>query len=106
MEWISTAERIPESGKIVLAFHKNINGFPRRIRASYIKAMTKIADPECSDMDCDYDEAEDAFYWPDGWYEQMEHWDEYTAVILAEDIKVTHWMPLPDPPAGGQSDEI
>lgn len=104
-EWVSTADRLPESGQIVLAYHLNQLGKPRRIRAAYIKAMTREASPE-SDLDCDYDEATDTFYWPEGWYEQMEHWEEYTAVILAEDIKVTHWMPLPDPPAGGQSDEI
>lgn len=96
-EWISTADQMPESGQIVLAFHLSQLDKPRRIRAAYIKKMTQEASPE-SDLDCDYDEATDTFYWPEGWYEQMEHWEEYTAVILAEDIQVTHWMPLPDPP--------
>lgn len=102
MEWISTAERMPESGQIVLAFHLNSHGLPRRIRAEYVQAMTREAgasgDIDC-DLDCDYDEATDTFYWPGGWYEHIEHWDEYACFRVPDSIKVTHWMPLPEPPA-------
>lgn len=49
------------------------------------------------DMDLDYDEDQDAYRIPEGWVEEsLEEHDEWNCVVLS--YKVTHWMPLPEPP--------
>jgi hypothetical protein len=44
----------------------------------------------------DYDEDEDEYYWPEGWYELIDNWEDYSAVRIHYDV--THWTPLPDGP--------
>ncbi len=49
------------------------------------------------DMALIYDESEDEYYVPEGWFERIENWDDYTDIAVGDYI-VTHWMPLPEPP--------
>lgn len=93
--WIACDERMPDSGVTVLACYQNQNGKWRRIRASWVAAKTQPSDSE-SDFG-EYDEASDCYYDPEGWYEQIDNWPEYTACTVDEG-RVTHWMPLPPPP--------
>ena len=49
---------------------------------------------------CYYDKHEEktfTYYIPQGWYEAIANWDEYSTVHINEGI-VTHWMPLPEAP--------
>ena len=45
----------------------------------------------------EYDEATDCCYTPEGWYEKIDNWGDYSSVAVVEG-EVTHWMPLPAPP--------
>jgi hypothetical protein len=98
MKWISVNDRLPDKGAEVLAFYKNSNGKKRRIRAVYIRKFEEEEDYE-SEMDCDYNEELDCYYLPEGWYECIDNWSEYTSIYVHEG-EVTHWMPLPAPPEG------
>lgn len=98
-KWISVEGRLPESGTHVLvccrvkwlggggysyvcdAFHSD----PKTITCSYN-----------DDIDMEYDEEKDEYYFPEGWWEVIKNWDEYSCVAIAD--FVTHWMPLPEPP--------
>lgn len=93
--WMSVKERLPESGKFVLAhfIRKNQAGeYPTTIRAFYAAPR----DIEQSDDDDfgEYDEFSDKYFLPEGWYECNE--EEEVHYFVHENI--THWMPLPEPP--------
>jgi hypothetical protein len=96
--WIACAERMPASGQKVLAGYRNRNGMHRTIMAEWIAAKSKEGDEEHGDLDLIYDDAADCYYWPEGWYEVMDNWPEYSHLVVSEG-DVTYWMPLPAPPA-------
>jgi Protein of unknown function (DUF551) len=93
--WISVGERLPKSGQTVLACYTNAAGMVRRIRAEWVAAKTIESDAE-SEIG-EYDEATDAYYDPEGWYEKIDNWGEYSSVAVVEGA-ITHWMPLPAAP--------
>lgn len=98
-KWISVEERLPDGGVHVLAccrarwlagsgnlyvcdaFHSS----PKTIVCSYD-----------DDIDSEYDEETDEYYFPEGWWEVIKNWDDYSCVAIED--TVTHWMPLPEPP--------
>lgn len=93
--WVQVAERLPDSGKTVLACYRNGAGRLRRIRAVWIAAKSCEA---CPDSEIgEYDDASDTYYEPEGWYEKIDNWEDYTSVAVYQGT-VTHWMPLPAPP--------
>ena len=103
--WISVKDRLPESGEHILACCEmdSIYGGKKRyvcdaFHAEY-KSIEAIGD---CDLDCDYDEETDEYYFPEGWYEVIKNWDEYSCILM--DDTVTHWMPLPDPPEEVEKD--
>ena len=99
-EWISVTERLPDSGKHVLAYYTNSFSKGRRIRAEYIAPKSREVDWECADTDTqcvEHDEESDSFYLTEGWYELMDNWDEYSSIAVVEGV-VSHWMPLPKGP--------
>jgi Protein of unknown function (DUF551) len=93
--WIPVSERLPASGVTVLACYDNRSGRLRRIRASWVAAKSCESSPE-SEIG-EYDEETDCYYDPEGWYEKIDNWGDFTAVAVCEG-EVTHWMPLPAPP--------
>lgn len=97
-EWIPVSERLPDSGVVVLACYRNGLGNLRRIRANWLAAKT--AESSSDSEIGEYDEETDCFYDPEGWYERIDNWCDYTAVAVCEG-DVTHWMPLPPPPVIG-----
>lgn len=96
--WVSVADRLPESGKTVLATYQNRLGKLRRIRAQYIGPKTREHYTDYDELDGEYDETTDTYYWAAGWYECIDNWDDYSHVSVSEG-NVTHWMPMPDAPA-------
>lgn len=95
LRWVPVAECLPARSRTVLACYLNRAGMLRRIRAHWISAKTVEA---CTDDECsEYDDATDTYWTPEGWYEQIDNWGDYSAVAVCEG-EVTHWMPLPDPP--------
>lgn len=93
-DWIKTADKMPASGVTVLAYYKNQCANGLVIRANWVSEKIQESRPD-SDLG-DYDEATDTYYDPEGWYEEISNWDEYTSVYVYENI--THWMPMPDAP--------
>lgn len=94
--WTPVNEAMPEYGKKVLASYVNSCGKERIIVGSYVGKLQEEAGVD--DDWFEYDEATDNYYLPEGWYEQQENWGEYSSIFVNEGA-VTHWMPLPKPPA-------
>ena len=94
---IHVSERLPECGKKVIAFYTNEWGRKRTIMAYHADKNAIEASDE--DEFYEYNEQDDKYYLPEGWYENNE-FDEVDYFISAD---ITHWMPLPLHPgkAGG-----
>lgn len=105
---IPVKKQLPESSVPVLAWfepeHRNKYSRSGWVRAMYVARYSyeETAIDLC-DIDCDYDEATDTYYIPEGWYELIENWDEYSFVALNAFTVITHWLPLPASPSGAES---
>ena len=94
--WIPVTTQLPESEKRVIAAYKNALGNWRIICAFYALEKTLI-DDGAEVEDSVYDEENDCFYWPAGWYEVIDNWDNYSSISIYQGT-VSHWMPLPEAP--------
>jgi hypothetical protein len=99
-EWISVDERLPESGVLCLMCCdvKRYDGTHRQyicdgFHAERFKEKCYFTDGECA---TEYNEETDEYYLEEGWYEEINNWDEYSSIAIND--TVTHWMPLPEPP--------
>lgn len=98
-EWVSVEEGLPDAEKEVRLFCINPNGYSYQCQGFYVPPGMRRDDSDYSwDWECcdQYDEASDDYFVNPGWYESSHNWDEYSAFGIAD--KVTHWMPLPEPP--------
>lgn len=103
-EWISVKDGPPENEKDVLICVKRRHYCePGKYILLVVKAFYTdgkhntehtgyVWDVEYLDME--YDEENDAYLIPEGWWESVDYGEECAAV---SDF-VTHWMPLPEPP--------
>lgn len=96
--WISVEERLPEAGEPVLVYLENSHGKGRRLRAQYSDGKSLEADD--ADDSGVYDEEQDKYFVPEGWYETNEHEEVHWKV----DDPVTHWQPLPAAPRKESAD--
>ena len=95
--WINVNDRLPEDEKNVLVCCKNDYGRRYVCEAYHVNHHSVEANIYWNeDADWDYDEEEDKFYVPEGWYEVIHNWDEYGSVGIYG--TVTHWMYLPELP--------
>jgi hypothetical protein len=97
IESVPVSERLPEPGKKVLAYYLNALGKRRTIIAEWVPATWREDSPAGESDDGEYDEETDKFYWPEGWYEQIENWADFAAIAVREG-EITHWQPLPPGP--------
>ena len=97
LEWVSVKDALPDSGVVVLVAGKNDLGKWRRIRAIYAERFTIEQEADCEYIG-EYNEDKDEYYLEEGWWEQIEFWEEYSGCRITDGF-VTHWMPLPFPPA-------
>lgn len=102
-EWISVSERMPD--KACLVFYTNKLGNPRIVKAKYTPRFTDEAHGDCTDEWCEYSEEHDEYFYPEGWYECIDNWDDY-AFVTINDATVTHWMPLPEYPTKSTGEDV
>lgn len=98
-KWIPVGLRMPESGTHVLVCcrFKYVGGRGGMYVCDAFHTDPKTIPCDYSDdIDADYDEETDEFYFPEGWWEVIKNRDDYSAVVIYD--TVTHWMPLPEPP--------
>lgn len=80
--------------RTVLIFYKNECDKDRTIKAKYVGKHTV---EHCGDDALDFDEDEFGnIWWPEGWYEEIDNWDDYASAFVNH--SPTHWMPLPKAP--------
>ena len=93
--WIPVTERLPESGVHVLLACKTWGGNKYVCDGFHTEKFSQPTE-FYEDIDADYSEETDEYYFPEGWWEVIKNWDDYSCVAIED--TVTHWMPLPDPP--------
>ena len=102
--WISAKDKLPENEQDVIICAKRRNySDPNRFIRIVAKAFHtdgkhntdhSAYDWESDYLDMRYDEENDAYLIPEGWWESV----EYGEVSNAVSDFVTHWMPMPEPP--------
>ena len=90
-------ERLPRPSVKVLAHYFNGLGKERTICAIWVPAKTR-SDSYGDDDFTEYDEESDTFYWPEGWYETIENWDDL-GYVKVDEGEVIYWQPIPKLPA-------
>lgn len=94
---IPVSERLPEPNTKVLAHYFNDLRNGRTICAIWVPAKSR-SNADGDDDFMEYDEEDDKFYWPEGWYEVIENLDELGWLQVYEG-EVAYWQPLPKWPA-------
>ena len=94
-KWIPVTERLPESGVHVLLACKTWGGNKYVCDGFHTEKFSQPTE-FYEDIDADYSEETDEYYFPEGWWEVIKNWDDYSCVAIED--TVTHWMPLPQPP--------
>lgn len=98
-EPVPVSERLPEPSTKVLAHYFNALGNGRTICAIWVPAKSRSDEGDLDRDDfLEYDEEGDKYYWPEGWYEAIENWEELGWVKVYEG-EVVYWQPLPKWPA-------
>ena len=97
--WIPVTERLPENDVHVLLSCKC--GAGAYVCDGFHTEKYSVPMPFYEDIDADYDEETDEYYFPEGWWESIKNWDDYSCVAIEDTI--THWMPLPQPPKDGET---
>ena len=98
--WVCVEDRLPETEEEVRLFCVTPSGYEYQCQGFYVPPGTYRDDSGYSwDWECceEYDEERDDYLVNPGWYESIHNWDEYSACGISD--RVTHWMPLPKPPA-------
>lgn len=93
--WISVEEELPKTGSRVIVMFKNRLGNKRTSLAEYVAKRTILHEDfiseEWEDFH-DYDEVNDIYYAPEGWYEY--NFEAETSMYMS--MEITHWMPIPE----------
>jgi hypothetical protein len=90
-KWIPVTERLPENGAHVFLSCKC--GAGAYVCDGFHTEKYSTPTQFYEDIDADYDEETDEYYFPEGWWEVIKNWDDYSCVAIED--TVTHWMPLP-----------
>ena len=97
IEWVDVNDKLPENEKYVLVCCKSRFSRPYICIGYHINRHSVEGNIYWNeDLEWDYDEDEDKNYVPEGWYEAVRNWDEYSSVVISDDV--THWAELPELP--------
>lgn len=100
MQWIAVSARLPENKVGKYGITEPTVVLCTDGKGWYKAYYVKYHEINCEDMlyegDADYDEATDSHYWSEGWYECSSENEDTDWALGAV---ITHWMPLPKPPA-------
>ena len=96
-------ETAPKNGTHILLYYKNECNKERRIIGKYVAKFTE----ESTEEFAEYSEEKDEYYTPEGWYEVIDNWDDYSHVAVH--CAPVKWMPIPSidaiaPPTFTQED--
>ena len=98
MEWINVKDRLPEAGRRVILFQQVSE--VRKVPVFGFYAPKRAVEYKGGDqwgLDADYVEADDKYYIPEGFYEQIENWDDIAFIAISKN-DVTHWAYMPNLP--------
>jgi hypothetical protein len=99
--WIDAGTPPDESRQVLASVFVKGRDNSRRymVSAIFIRAKSWLADCDFPEDWCDYDEAKDDWYLPEGWY--LYQPIEESAMMLLISGAVTHWRELPQGPEVG-----
>lgn len=92
-KWTPVSEGKPKSGKHVFVTCEFGSG--EYVCDAFWADKFSVECSMESDIDPDYDEETDAFYFPEGWWEIVKNWGDYSYIAIYD--RVTAWMPKPKP---------
>lgn len=99
-QWISVEDGLPEAEIEVLVLVES-NQMQEKVITTAMHEDGKTSNDDSMwgwyDLDFDYDEENDKYLIPEGWWEYR-HYNQNDADNNEIDDIVTHWMPLPEPP--------
>ncbi len=94
LSWIDVDDFKPPIMRYLLVLQKTDSGKSIPVIARYVPKFTE----ELSGIDdedfAEYNENDDTYYIPEGWYEQQLNWDYYSDIYIHD--RITHWMLLPE----------
>lgn len=95
-KWISVDDKLPQNLQRVLVATETDEGEQKITVAQYVAPRSVLSRDyiEYDWMLSEYDEELDEYFAPSGFYEN----NYYSLENYYIDDKVTHWMPLPNPP--------
>ena len=93
--WIPCAKQPPTSGKHVLLTCEIRPRGTRYVCDGFYAEKLSISGGYDCDPGCDYDEDKDEYFIPEGYYEIVKNWDDYSSIVIND--FVVAWQPLPDP---------
>ena len=94
LEWTpcNKKENLPESGKHVLLSCKTDYGTEYVCDGFYASKFSIECGVDC-EIDSDYNEENDEFFLPEGYYEVIKNWGDYSSIVIND--AVLAWQPLP-----------
>lgn len=97
-QWVPVSERLPPPNQTVLVHYTNAAGKWRTVCGFHCGEKERDCDYYGNfEEGADWSEDGEVCYWPAGWYEELDNWEDYSAVAICYG-EPTHWMPLPEPP--------
>ena len=94
MSWIKITDQMPPSGKVVLLKQQREGYEPFPIIGQYAEKYS--VESAGDDDESEYNDADDTYYCPEGFYEQQMNWDVYQWIAIDSYMPVIEWMEIPE----------
>jgi len=100
-QWVSV--EVKPKGKVIARYFNDL-GNERKVFAQYLNQYEQDADCDNDDLDFDYCEEKDAYYWPAGWYERIDNWEDMTHIII--NYEIVDYLPLSALPTTSEREDL